>query len=128
MTEWWEGEPFLVPTHGRCPPPPAGCGLSCNNLSAGNAAPRDAIGRSLPFPPAFKARKMEEAAAKAAGGAPARGVAKPRQARPQPAAAIPGNAAIGREWLCDFKPFYVRETKRFRGYPRHSLLIWPGPC
>jgi len=77
----------LRPTHSRCPC----CGLWCNNLSAGNAAPRDAQGRSLPFPREFKERKMAEAAAK-----PPRGVAR-RDTPPTPAVrAQPPRP--GREW------------------------------
>lgn len=57
-------EENLRPTHGKC----QACGLSCNNIAAGNAAPRDERGRSLPFTETFKRQKITEAAAKAARG------------------------------------------------------------
>jgi hypothetical protein len=92
----------LRPTHGKCPH----CGLSCNNVAAGNAAPRDAKGRSLPFPPEFKARKMAEAAAKAAQGPRARRELPPSARKPVPVIrGIPAkprpdrDANPGRDWL-----------------------------
>jgi len=59
----WRGDPQLVPVHGggkrRCPEP--ACNLACNAILAGNACPRDELGRPvLPFPPAFLAAKVAE--------------------------------------------------------------------
>ena len=51
-------ESNLAPTHLKCPH----CGIACNTVAASNSAERDAAGRSVPFSPAFKARKMAEAA------------------------------------------------------------------
>jgi hypothetical protein len=86
-------EENVAPSHGRCPH----CLLSCQNIAAGNVAPRDPLGRSLPFPPAFKAQKMAEAAAKAAGGTQRRGLpAGPRERQARPAASP--RADPGRDW------------------------------
>jgi len=58
----WRGEPFLVPVHGggkrRCPEP--SCDLDCNAIAGGNAAPRDALGRSAQWSPEFLAGKQAE--------------------------------------------------------------------
>ena len=78
-------ESNLAPTHLKCPH----CGIACNTVAASNSAERDAAGRSVPFSPAFKARKMAEAAeaARQRGKPPvSRGNRPPRP------------AAIGREW------------------------------
>ena len=56
----WAGEPFLVPTHGHC----GHCLIWCNNIAGGNAAPRDELGRSLPFGDAFLADRRARAAGK----------------------------------------------------------------
>ena len=90
-------EENLRPTHSKCPC----CGLWCNNVAAGNAAPRDTLGRSLPFTPEFKARKMAEAAAKATRGTRARRELPPsaRHATRTPAKPIRPSASPGRDWL-----------------------------
>lgn len=86
-------ESNLKPTHGKCP----ACGLSCNNIAAGNAAPRDERGRSLPFGDAFKRQKIAEAAAKRARGVRARRDLAPSAREAQPARARPV-ASPGRDW------------------------------
>jgi hypothetical protein len=125
-------EENLRPTHSKCPPPPAGCGLSCNNIAAGNAAPRDYLGRSLPFPPAFKAQKMTEAAAKAAQGPRARRALPPSARRAGPAPARPRPPANpGRDWLqalllpCPELAEGKRRPCRRCGQICHPLLL---PC
>jgi len=72
----------LRPAHAggtrRCPE----CDLACQEIAAGNLAPRDGQGRPLPFPPEFlKAKIAERAAWKRRAGPSTR---KRREARETP--------------------------------------------
>lgn len=96
-------ESNLVPTHGRCPPPPTGCGLSCNTLAGSNSAERDSRGRSVRFSPEFKARKMAELDARGRKPGPERG----NRGSPGKSPAV-RPSAIGREWLTPVNDFLVR--------------------
>jgi hypothetical protein len=80
----------VEPSHNKCPH----CGLACQNISAQASSPRDERGRSLPFPPAFKAQKQAELAAKGRRPAPFAG----KRANPGKTAG-PRPGPVGREWL-----------------------------
>lgn len=82
-------ESNLAPTHSVCPH----CGLSCNTLAASNSAERDAQGRSVPFSPAYKARKVAELAAKGRQPGPKGGFRGDPGKSPGPRP-----ATVGREW------------------------------
>jgi hypothetical protein len=77
----------------RCPEPE--CNLACQQVSAGNQAPRDAQGRPVPFPAAFLRAKQAERQAWLAAHpetAPRLAVARSAPARARPA------SDVGREW------------------------------
>lgn len=80
----------LRPAHGsgrrRCQT----CGLSCQQIAAGNHAPRDPHGRPLPWDEAFIEKKVAERAAR--GNPPPAAWTGRKAARP------PVRADVGRPW------------------------------
>jgi hypothetical protein len=146
----WMGQPFLVPTHGHCPH----CDIWCNNISAGNAAPRDELGRSLPFGEEFLAERRARAAASAGkrGKVPS-SAAKPAKlagipARPSRAAVPRGDhrpappGAVGAEyddaaghvvWCCDMPAMSRGRVTDATPGAGCAMLHWhargdPGRC
>jgi hypothetical protein len=81
------------------------CDLSCQSISAGNLAPRDEMGRPLPFPPDFLAARIAERRAHVNRAGPrtrARaGEAQPRAdvpREPVPAGRPQIDVSAGRAW------------------------------
>lgn len=107
----------LRPTHGstakrpRCPT----CNLACNSIAAGNQAPRDADGRSLPFPPEFIAQKRAELSK----GGPRRQFSSRRTqpAKPAPPAPPPAPVSLP-DWAVDIQPggrYFCDQLRMERG-------------
>lgn len=92
------------PAHGggkrRC----AECFIACNTAAAGNLAPRDGNGRSLPFPPAFIESHRKQPGQVPAPGRKGTKTAETRTSvrkRPEPEADRPTRriySDAGRDW------------------------------